>query len=55
VAPDPFSGGREVRTPEASPGGQAHRGLAPTRGGTGPPRWSGPVEAIPEHPVLVGT
>jgi hypothetical protein len=31
-------GGREVRAPEAGPGAQAHKGLAPTRGGTGPPR-----------------
>jgi hypothetical protein len=50
----PSQGGREVRAPEASPGGQAHRGLAPTRGGAGPPWGSGPVEAIPEHPALVG-
>jgi hypothetical protein len=55
AAPDPFSGEREVRAPEASPDGQAQRGLAPTRGGAEPPGGSGPVEAIPEHPVLVGT
>jgi hypothetical protein len=51
----PLPRGREVRDPEASPGGQAHRGLAPTRGGAGHPGGSGPVEAIPEHPVLMGT
>jgi hypothetical protein len=45
----------EVRSPEASPDGQAQRGLAPTRGGVGPLGGSGPVEAIPEHPILVGT
>jgi hypothetical protein len=55
VAPDPFLGEREVQAPEASPVGQAQRGLAPTCGGAGPPGGSGPVEAIPEHPVLVGT
>jgi hypothetical protein len=53
-APDPFPGERGVRAPEAGPGGQAHRGLAPTRGGARPPGGSGPMEAIPEHPILVG-
>jgi hypothetical protein len=47
-------GGGEVRALEAGPGAQAHRGLAPTRGSTRPPGGSGPVEAIPEHPVLEG-
>jgi hypothetical protein len=55
VAPDPFPGEREVRAPEASSDGQAHWGLAPTRGGAGPPWGAGPVEAIPEHPALAGT
>jgi hypothetical protein len=54
AAPDPLSGEGEVRAPEASPDGQAQRGLAPTHGGTEPPGGSGPVEAIPEHPVLLG-
>jgi hypothetical protein len=52
VAQDPFPGEREVRAPEAC---LSNRGLAPTRGGARPPGGSGPVEAIPEHPVLVGT
>jgi hypothetical protein len=34
---------------------QAHRGLAPTRGGTRPPGGSGPVEAIPKCLALMGT
>jgi hypothetical protein len=55
AAPDPFPGEREVRAPEASPNGQAHRGLAPTRGGAGPPGGFGSVETILEHPALVGT
>jgi hypothetical protein len=38
VAPNPFPGEREVRAPEASPDGQAHRGRAPTCGGAGPRR-----------------
>jgi hypothetical protein len=50
-----LDGTRRYRTPVASPDGQAQRGLAPTCGGTGPPGGSGPVEAIPEHPILVGT
>jgi hypothetical protein len=37
VAPDPFPGKKEVRAPEASSDGQAHWGLAPTRGGAEPP------------------
>jgi hypothetical protein len=41
VAPDPFPGEREVRAPETSPDGQAHRGLPPTRGGAGPPGGPG--------------
>jgi hypothetical protein len=55
MVPDPFPGEREVRAPEASPDGQAYKGLAPTRGGAGPPGGSGPVVAIPKHPTLVGT
>jgi hypothetical protein len=55
AVPDPFPGEREVWAPEASPDGQAQRGLAPTRCGAGPPGGSGPLEARPEHPVLVGT
>jgi hypothetical protein len=34
---------------------QAHRGLAPTRGGAGSPGGSGPVEAIPKYLALMGT
>jgi hypothetical protein len=34
---------------------QVHRGLAPTRGSAGPPRGSGPVEAIPKCLALMGT
>jgi hypothetical protein len=55
VAPDLFPGEREVQPPEASPDRQPQRCLAPTRGGTGLPGGSGPVEAIPEHAILVGT
>jgi hypothetical protein len=55
AAPDPFPREKEVRPPEASPDGQAHRGLASTRGGAGTPWGSRPVVAIPEHPALVGT
>jgi hypothetical protein len=51
AVPDPGGKGRSG-PPEASPDGQAQRGLVPTRGGTGPPGGSEPVEAIPEHPVL---
>jgi hypothetical protein len=46
--------GREVRALEAGLGAQAHRDLAPTRGGTDPLGGSGPVEAILEHPIPEG-
>jgi hypothetical protein len=55
AAPDLFPGVRGVRAPKAGPDGQAQRGLAPARGGAGPPGGSEPMEAKPEHLVLVGT
>jgi hypothetical protein len=37
AAPNPFSGERGARGPKAGRSGQACRGLAPSRGGPGPP------------------
>jgi hypothetical protein len=59
-----FDGTWRHRTPSRGKGGpgprgqlerQAHRGRAPTCGGAGPPRRSGPVVAIPKYLALMGT
>jgi hypothetical protein len=55
VAPTPSCGKGRSGPPRPVQIDRPQRGLAPTRGGAGPPSGSGPMEAIPEHPVLVGT
>jgi hypothetical protein len=52
----PLSGGnRGGPGPRGQLERQAHRGLAPTSDGAGPPGGSGPVEAIPKYLALMGT